>query len=123
MTNWAALRNCNFLQIDRRKIVGENLKILREQVSLSQKELCNIFDLSQQTYNGYEKGRYEPSIELLCEFALFYHVSVDFIVGVMIDPCNPQSKYEILAETMSDSLEALKELELTIEVTRHDIEC
>lgn len=58
-----------------------NLKALRKEHKLSQTEIAKILNIVQATYNGYETGKYEPSIETLCKLADYYNVSLDYLVG------------------------------------------
>ena len=57
------------------------LKQLRKQNNLTQKELCNILNISRSTYNGYELDKFEPNIETLKKLAFLYNVSVDYLIG------------------------------------------
>ena len=38
-------------------------------------------NIPRMTYNNYEKGRCEPSIETLVKLADHYHVTLDYLVG------------------------------------------
>jgi len=56
------------------------IKQLREERGLSQQELGEKFNLTQQSIYKYEKGLSEPSIQTLKDFAVFFNTSVDYIV-------------------------------------------
>lgn len=58
-----------------------NLKILRDELGLSQEELAQKMGLKQKTYCNYETGVTEPKIETLCRLADLYGVSLDYLVG------------------------------------------
>lgn len=50
--------------------IGERLRFTREALGLQQNEFCERAGISATAYNGYEKGKRRPSIELgiaLCE--------------------------------------------------------
>ncbi len=72
---------CKMSEDERKRIIGKNLKMLRERAGLSQKQLCDIIEISPQRYNAYEKGKNEPSIEILVRLSHIYMVTVDYIVG------------------------------------------
>lgn len=55
--------------------------MLRKNAGLSQQALGERFHLSQQTIYKYENGLAEPDIEMLKEFAAYFNVSVDFLIG------------------------------------------
>lgn len=63
-------------------ILGERLKELREERGLTQKECAEQLGLNSVTYLHYEKDQREPPLALLAEFARFYGVSVDYLLGL-----------------------------------------
>ena len=60
---------------------GQILRDLRLKKQLTQAETAEKFGISQQTYQKYESGKVEPSYDLLCEFAIFFGVSTDYLLG------------------------------------------
>lgn len=64
----------------RKQMVAEMLRELRKTKGLQQKEVAQILGISPQTYNGYEKGRNEPPIEILVRLSYLYNISIDLIV-------------------------------------------
>ena len=68
-----------FSQEERKKLIAKTIKELRTAKNLQQKELCEIMQIPQTTYNGYEKGRSEPPIEFLVRLSFFYGVDMNFI--------------------------------------------
>ncbi len=58
-----------------------NLRILRMRSGMSQQQLADVINVSQQSINKYENHDVEPNIETLCAIADFFNVSVDFLVG------------------------------------------
>ena len=58
------------------------LKDLREDKDLLQKDIANIFHLTQTNYSKYELGKINIPNELLIKFALFYNTSTDYILGI-----------------------------------------
>lgn len=48
------------------------LRDLRNEKSISQRKMGEIFNVSQATYNNWEKGNTQPSIEQLIELARFF---------------------------------------------------
>ena len=57
------------------------LQILRKQLNISQSELANKMQLSQQSISKYEQGSREPDISTLKQLAKFFNVSIDYLVG------------------------------------------
>lgn len=59
----------------------KNLKLLRKQHNLSQKEIGNIFHASQNTVSQWENGTRKPSYDIIQEIADYFDVSVDYLLG------------------------------------------
>lgn len=68
------------------------MRDLREDAELSQAELAAALDIAQTTYSGYERGFREPSLEMLCRIADFFHTSTDYLLGRTDDPALPADK-------------------------------
>ena len=63
-------------------ILGQRLKELREEKGLTQKEIAEKFQIHSVTYLHYEKAQREPPLSLLADFAVFFGVSVDYLIGL-----------------------------------------
>ncbi len=58
------------------------LKDLREDKDLLQKDVAAIINVSQTNYSKYELEKINIPIETLKKLALFYHTSIDYILGL-----------------------------------------
>ncbi len=65
----------------KRNKLPERLLQLRKEASLTQKELAAKLNMNSVTYLHYEKGQREPSLDTLLDFADFFSVSVDYLIG------------------------------------------
>ena len=54
---------------------------LRQKAGLSQKQVASVLNIAQSSYNNYEQGVCEPSIERLIKLADYYNVTLDYLVG------------------------------------------
>lgn len=61
------------------------LKELRQQHGLSQTKLSKMLNIKRVTYNKYELGTNEPSLDTLKMLAKFYDVSLDYLCEYAID--------------------------------------
>jgi putative transcriptional regulator len=61
-----------------------NLKVLRAIKSISQEELAKKIDVSRQTINAMEKGKYVPSTVLALKLARFFEQPVEEIFTLEI---------------------------------------
>lgn len=64
----------------------KRMRDLREDHDLSQADLGQVLNKSQQGYSHIENGRAELKIEDLITLCRFYHVSADYFVGMTNDP-------------------------------------
>lgn len=60
----------------------QRIRDLREDHDLTQKELANILNCSQQVYSNYELGQRDIPTDILIKLSLYYHVSTDYILGL-----------------------------------------
>ncbi len=63
-----------------------NIRALREDRDLTQKQLCDYLHCSQQAYSNYELGQRDIPTAVLISLAAFYRVSVDYILGITENP-------------------------------------
>lgn len=54
---------------------------LRTEKELSQREVAKRLFVSQGTYNNWENGKTQPSIEQLILLSKLFDVSIDYLVG------------------------------------------
>lgn len=54
---------------------------LRKEKHLNQTGFAMKFNITQYMVSAYESERHQPSIELLVQFADFFNVSVDYLIG------------------------------------------
>ena len=58
------------------------LKDLREDSDISQIQMAELLHIKQNTYSQYENGKRQIPIKTLVKIAIFYNVSVDYILGL-----------------------------------------
>ncbi len=62
--------------------IHERIRGLREDHDKTQKEIAALLNTSPQYYQKYEKGIRPIPVAHLKTLALYYNVSLDFIVGI-----------------------------------------
>ncbi len=60
----------------------ERLKFLRKSNNLSQTDVAGVLHCSQAAYGMYELGKRKISADKLLILAQYYHVSVDYLLGL-----------------------------------------
>jgi putative transcriptional regulator len=56
-----------------------DLKVFRARADVTQAELAEAVGVSRQTINAIERGRYDPSLELAFELALYFDCRIEEI--------------------------------------------
>ena len=64
----------------------QRIQDLREDRDLKQKQLADYLNCSQQVYSNYELGQRDIPTDVLVKLALYYNVSVDYILGLTNNP-------------------------------------
>lgn len=62
------------------------IRDLREDNDLTQKEMANKLNCSQQVYSNYELGQRDIPTDILIKLSRLYKVSVDYILGISDNP-------------------------------------
>lgn len=60
----------------------KRLKLLRQSNNLSQSDVAEVLHCSQAAYGMYELGKRKISAEKLKVLAQYYHVSLDYLIGL-----------------------------------------
>ena len=63
-------------------VVGETIKSLREQKSMTQAVLSKLLCITRSSVNAWEMGISVPSTQSLTELAEIFDVSTDFLLGL-----------------------------------------
>ena len=63
-----------------------NLRGIREDRDIKQREVAQILNVSQNTYSQYENGVISLTAEVLVKLADFYGVSVDYLLDRTNNP-------------------------------------
>lgn len=63
------------------KEIGQRMRALRESINTSQDRLAVILNTTQSSINRYENDQAKPPIDLLCRYADYFDVSLDYICG------------------------------------------
>ena len=60
----------------------KRIRDLREDKDLTQKQMAEILNCSQQVYSNYELGQRDIPTEVLIGLSRYHEVSVDYILGL-----------------------------------------
>ncbi|MEG0470736.1 MAG: helix-turn-helix transcriptional regulator [Solibacillus sp.] len=60
---------------------GERLRMLRDKMNLSQKDLTERLNINRSTYARYETSSTQPDYDTLTKLADFFGVTTDYLLG------------------------------------------
>ena len=76
----------SMLNFSKKGVAGMNyrtrMRNLREDNDLTQREVAQVINKSQQGYSHIEDGRAELKIDDLIKLCKFYNVSADYFIGI-----------------------------------------
>ena len=78
-------------------ITGKRLRYLREKKGVPQAEVANFLGIERTTYTAYESGKSRP-VRCLDGLAQYYHVSIDYILGLSDSPLPKEIRFDSLTE-------------------------
>jgi transcriptional regulator with XRE-family HTH domain len=65
-------------------VLGDNITALRKYKGYTRKDMESLLGINTYTYRGWEYGTYEPKIEYLIRLSQLFRVSIDELVGNVI---------------------------------------
>ena len=68
------------------------IRDLREDHDKKQREIAKLLYITQNSYSAYERGVRALSLELAVKLAVYYNVSLDYLVGLTDIPTPPPRK-------------------------------
>lgn len=80
-------------------MIRDNIKKLREEMGLTQKQLADYLNVTRSTYSYYESGKNLPSIQSLIKLSKIFGVSCDYILIGKTNSANPQYIGDIINES------------------------
>ena len=87
----------------------KNLKFLREEHDLTQREFAQKLGISKTTLCYYEQGKVSPSTEMLVKLADFFGCSTDYLLGHQINDPTRQKEATMLQRQLCNEILALNE--------------
>jgi len=84
--------------------LGHRLKQLREEKGLTQEELGKVINVSKPSISRYEAGTNEPNTETLKQLAIYFYVSLDYLMG-LTDIRNLYTSTDKISNALEDDKE------------------
>ncbi len=68
-----------------KRVITNRIVVLRAEMGISQKELAKQLGVSRQTILSLEKNRYNPSLKLAFDIALFFNVDLSDVFSYKME--------------------------------------
>lgn len=78
------------------------LEELRKQQNLSQTQIADELNITQQAYSNYENGKREADYGTLANLAIYFNTTIDYILGISNDPTPPNKKDPLEQPTIEE---------------------
>ena len=62
--------------------LGMKIKALRQEKSITQKNLADFLEIAPATVSAYETGSNYPSVDIVIKLCKFFNVSADYLLGL-----------------------------------------
>lgn len=99
-------------------MINNNLKYCRQSLEMTQKELGNIFGVSQYTVSGWENNNDTIPLTKLVKFCNLYHYSMDYVTG--LKKKNTFNNYQIKLDKTKIGTK-LKEIRKKLNLTQVEV--
>ena len=84
-------------------MLGEKIAQLRKEKKVSQEELADALFTSRQAVSKWERGESDPDIDRLKDLAIFFGVSIDYLLGYDIESDSVNSFIKKLKVCLEDA--------------------
>lgn len=85
MLEFIAIKNMQSIGKGGRKLLSENLRLLRKRKGLTQEDIANYLHVVRQTVSKWEKGISVPDADALMRLADLLGVSVSELIGATVE--------------------------------------
>lgn len=89
------------------EVIGDNIRRIREDKRMSQKEVCSAIDTAPTQYSRVETGKVIPALKTLIKIANTLGVTLDDLVN---EDSTPTKEVTIKDKTLFDKVKLIDEL-------------
>jgi len=94
-------------------MLGERIANLRKERKISQEELADVLNTSRQAISKWERGESDPDIDRLKDLAIYFGVSIDYLLGYDLESTSVNK----FIERIKNSIET-KKLNISVDEIR-----
>lgn len=102
-------------------MLKNRLKLLRNELKLTQGEIAEKLNIALSTYSNYEQGTRNPDWNMLIKLSDIYFCSIDYLIGrtnIRDEILVPPEKGQILITKANKANVSIQELEAYIEARK-----
>jgi transcriptional regulator with XRE-family HTH domain len=89
--------------------VGKNIKKIREQRGLMQKEVASVADMQASNYSKIESGQRDVSVEALDKIAQFFGMKIDEIIH--FEDAKSPEPVKVVDKTTNEKVQLISQLD------------
>ena len=114
------------MEINHKRILSDNLRILRKQLGMSQESFSSIFHVNRDKIASYERGS-EPKLSFLLDVSNYFDIKLDDLIT-----CDLNTQIDLLSKkenrenkqltTEKTTLEMIRELSAEIALLKKEVE-
>ena len=94
-------------------MLGERIANLRKERKVSQEELADVLNTSRQAISKWERGESDPDIDRLKDLAIYFGVSIDYLLGYDLESTSVNSFIERTKKSLEN-----KKLDVSVDEIR-----
>ena len=83
-------------------MLGEKIANLRKEKKVSQEELADVLCTSRQAVSKWERGESDPDIGRLKDLAIYFGVSIDYLLGYDLESMSVNGFIERIKKNIED---------------------
>ena len=100
-------------------MLGEKIAQLRKAKGISQEELGDILSTSRQAISKWERGEADPDISRLKDLAVYFNVSIDYLLGYDVESTSANNFIEKLKNSCDNGDYSISLDEIKMVVSRN----
>ena len=94
------------------RLIGlKRLKDIREDYDITQEQMANILGVKRSAYSLWELGISVIPLPNLCDFANYFHYSLDYILGLTNNRKHTSSKTELSLKVLGENMKSIRKKE------------
>ena len=106
----------------KKSMLGERIASLRKSKCISQEELADVLMTSRQAISKWERGESDPDIDRLKDLAIYFNVSIDYLLGYDMESVSVNSFIEKTKECVKNGTNdiSVDEIRMIVSINKNN---